>query len=364
LKCREKSHVVIRQLRGKLRQFKLHLEEQTKNGELAQRTLEVQHYRVGLGMQFLKIVLPAGQEAKISAIDGSVWNGYLDWRQKTLAAKKKTIRRDVCQEELLVIRKMFKFALERKLCTDKSIPTWNFKVEDQGATRQRMLPKDYYGVLDAMKGEWLGGAVSDTERHNRQLVFHVFMLASHSGMRSGEIFGLKNRDVDVHSNINQCLIRIRPETSKVRKGRDITVGVSTAGRENDSKVTNYLLSWIQKQRNKQPDDFVFSLLMDGKRDARNIFYQTYNEFRERLAKVGLEWFDLYHCRHWWVTNRLVSEEAIHLIAKAAGTSVSEIEKTYSHVLTAMTTRKFAEKRVQHDLEGAYEVVKKKGKKPK
>ena len=104
------------------------------------------------------------------------------------------------------------------------------------------------------------------------------------------------------------------------------------------------------------DAYFFAPFHDGKSSARNTFYHQYVQLREYLKPEGLDWYDLYHCRHWWVTNRLLAGEDIYQIAQAAGTSVKEIESTYSHVLTAETTRKFNKTRVLHNADGSHQVI--------
>lgn len=69
----------------------------------------------------------------------------------------------------------------------------------------------------------------------------------------------------------------------------------------------------------------------------------------------LGWFDPYHCRHFFITAKLLAGEPIHIVAKACGTSVKEIESTYSHVLTEMASRNFGNKQVVLDEEGGYGV---------
>ena len=52
----------------------------------------------------------------------------------------------------------------------------------------------------------------------------------------------------------------------------------------------------------------------------------------------------------------MQEESPILVAQAAGTSVKEIERTYSHVLTELTTMKFNEKVLKIHDDGSVEFV--------
>ena len=177
------------------------------------------------------------------------------------------------------------------------------------------------------------------------MTLHVINLVESSGMRSGEVFGLKNKDVQDSKGEQEFLIHIDKKTSKVRRDRDITVN------------SHIFASWFRNiRKHKDPGDFVFSPFDTGKTSCRDTFYHQYKSLRLKLKEVNLEWYDLYHSRHMWVTNRLIAGEQIHKVAKAGGTSVREIEKTYDHILTAQITREFNKKQVIHFADGSQEVV--------
>ena len=234
---------------------------------------------------------------------------------------------------------MFLYAKKEKLCTERSLPHWDFVIEKEAPARRRMTQRNYTDVTNAIRS-WVKEAKNEKDLYHRRVLQSICLLISNSGMRSGEVFGLRNRDVDVRATTAECVLTIRPETSKVRKGRRITLSASSGGRAKDTRRINYLIRWIDEyQRHPNPNDFVFSGFDKGSISARDTYYHAYKQLRKKLAEIELDWFDTYHCRHFWITNRLLAEEPIHLVAKAAGTSVSEIESTYSHVLTEPSTRK-------------------------
>jgi integrase len=330
-------------LKELLKRYSLHVEERVRQGQLSPRTWIAQRYRLKSGCEFLKAHYPTGMDTKLTSIDGDRFDGYLKWRQEQVAARGRTIRRDVVRDELLVIRKMFLWAQKARLCTAKSVPNWDFFVERQGPKRPRITYENYRDFFNTVFS-WVNESKDVKDAYQRRVLMYIAVAVSLSGMRSGEIFGLKNSDIERRGKTD-CLVKIRAETSKVRRGRQII-------------VPRMLAKWLNEfQRHKEPSEFVFSPYADGRRSARDVFYHYYKSLRERLKDVGLDWFDLYHCRHWWITNRLLAEEPIHLVAQAAGTSVKEIESTYSHVLTELTTKRFAEKKVVWKPDGSYEVIK-------
>ncbi len=217
-------------LRDLARRFREHLESQVASADIAKRTLEVQRYRVELGCEFMQEKLPAGLDTKVSAIEGKLFEDYLQWRlAKAANGKRGGIRKDVVRDELLVIRKMFKFARKQRLCADKAVPVWDFKVEKAPPTRQRLKTGVYGSVIDTVRS-WVREANEDKEIYHRRLVQHVLLVASNCGLRSGEIFGLTNRDLEIRRSKNECKITVRPETSKVRKGRTVMLFESIGGR--------------------------------------------------------------------------------------------------------------------------------------
>ena len=273
-----------------------------------------------------------------------------------LSAVAKTIRRDVVRDELLTIRQMFRFALAEKLGSERVIPKWTFAVEKEGPKRQRMTQRNYTDFLSTIY-LWIKDARNERESYNRLLLRHFVLVVSNSGMRSGELFGLRNRDLTIRRDAKECLINIRAETSKVRQGRQISFHASYGGNSRRTNQTNYLIRWIDDyQIHKDSHDYVFSTMDDGRVDARDVYYHQYKALRKRLEDKDLAWFDTYHCRHFWITNRLLAGEPIHLVARAAGTSVAEIETTYSHVLGEMATKAFSKRIVEYDDEGGFKVV--------
>jgi integrase len=340
-KVQSGQRILALALKDLVRQFSLHMEKMVEQDQIAPKTWVSQRYRIGLGLEFLKTKYPNGIETKVTDIDGEVFHGYLDWRIETLKAKERTIRRDVVRDELLVIRKMFAYAQKEKMCTALSIPNWDFIVEKQGPRRERINSMQY-GVFLRILLVWVKEAKDKQDWYRRTMAMQIIHLVGMSGLRSGEVFGLRNKDIQFSGN--ECVLSVRAKTSKVRRDRQVVVPMTL------------LKYWIKKQKFDEDTDFLFSPFDSGKKSARDVFYHQYSLLREKLKTVKLEWFDLYHCRHWWITNRLLAEEPIHLVAQAAGTSVKEIESTYSHVMTEITTRGFNRKRVVYQPDGTFKVM--------
>jgi hypothetical protein len=317
------------------------MEERIKQDQLSKNTWGNHKSRISNGFKFLATKYKQGIETKVTEVDGKVFHDYLSWRNET--KKRDTLRRDVIRDELLIIRKMFLWAKKEKLCSDKNIPNWDFIIEKQGPKRQRINIDNFRDFIEIL-GVWTNEVEGVDQRYNRAMLLHICVFISLSGLRSGEAFGLLNRDLEPRGT--DCLIKIRAATSKVRRDRQVLV------------PTQAFQYWLDRRRHTQPAEYLFSPFHSGKVSARDTFYHQYKSLRFKLREKQLDWFDLYHCRHWWITNRLLAEEPIHLVARAAGTSVKEIESTYSHVMTELTTKRFNQKKVVwHQTDGSYEIIK-------
>jgi site-specific recombinase XerC len=340
-KVQSGQRILALSLKDLFKRFTTAMAEQINQGQLSKSTWSNQKSRVTNGLKFLATKYKQGVETKVTNVDGKVFHDYLAWRIET--KKRATIRRDVVRDELLIIRKMFLWAKKEKLCGDKSIPNWDFIIEKEGPKRERINItnfKDFFNVVTM----WTKEAKGADQAYNRALLLHICALVSISGLRSGEVFGLLNSDIE--SRGDEYLIKVRAETSKVRRDRQIVIGAQA------------LEHWLNRRRHTEPKEFLFSPYHNGRVSGRDTFYHQYKSLRIRLADIELDWFDLYHCRHWWITCRLLAEEPIHLVARAAGTSVKEIESTYSHVMTELTTKRFNQKKVVWAPDGSYEIIQK------
>jgi integrase len=344
-KVRSGQRVLDLSLGDLKRQFELHMDRLVEQGGKSKETRKNHRYRIKLGIDFLNTKYPKGLEAKLSQIDGTVFRDYLIWRLTDNKAKGRTLRRDVVRDELLVIRKMFKFARDNKLCSEKTVPSWQFDVEPNGPQRRR-IDGNQFNDFARTTIAWVKEAANTSSYYHRYMVLHLLALVSVTGMRSGEAFGLKNEDIELKGE-NEAVIKVSGTTSKRRRNRVITANTGTFRR------------WLDKRIHKEPDDYCFSPANSGKISARDVFYHQYRSLRESLKRINLEWIDLYHCRHMFITNLIYAGQHLGQIAKVAGTSQGEIESTYDHVLTQVVSREFNQTQVLHRPDGSVKIIKRK-----
>ncbi len=155
----------------------------------------------------------------------------------------------------------------------------------------------------------------------RLMVRDYILALANSCLRVGEAFQLKWGDLlsfETHSNNLLVEIRVRWETSKVRKNR---IFFCRGGQ--------YFKRLKERQKHTNDEDLVFS--MDGK---KSIDHRMLRKHWHALMKgIGitnyyerkLTWYSL---RHYGITQRVVSGVDLIDISQMAGTSVKHIESTY------------------------------------
>jgi hypothetical protein len=155
----------------------------------------------------------------------------------------------------------------------------------------------------------------------RLMVRDYVLALANSCLRVGEAFQLKWGDLlsfETHSNNLLVEIRVRWETSKVRKNR---IFFCRGGQ--------YFKRLKERQKHTNDEDLVFS--MDGKKSIDHRMLRKH--WHALMTGIGitnyyerkLTWYSL---RHYGITQRVVSGVDLIDISQMAGTSVKHIESTY------------------------------------
>jgi integrase len=163
------------------------------------------------------------------------------------------------------------------------------------------------------------------------LAGYYLLVASISGLRTGEQKQLKWKDIRFEQikknkiDIDVVNIRVRKETSKVRKARDFYV--------RDKEYFDDLFKITTPTHTNKPyaNNFVFSY--DGKTvvSQRAILYHFHKILREAEVSYKDRVLVPYSFRHYFITHRIKSGLSYKDIADMCGTSTTQIEKTYYHI---------------------------------
>jgi integrase len=345
--------VVSLALADLFRQYRQELDLSVAREQRRPSTVKNLCTRLGHGMRFLSKALPRQLQTKVGEIDGNLFEQYLPWREADIKGKTSSkASLSMIRDELLTIRAAFHWAVNAKLAPERAVPKWTtFKTPEQ---RRERVTREQYNQVVTLITHWARKKEPTAKgAYYRQLVRHAFLTVSNCGLRSGELFGLKNSDISVDPESQEVVIRVRGETSKKAQDRNTTL--AAVDQEEGGKKVNYLIRWLDEfQIHKKPNDFVFAHFDEGSKPskiypkhtaAREQFYSLYKRsFRLELKKKGLEWFDLYHCRHIFITLRLQADQNPFKIATATGTSLAQIQKTYSHIQSELASREIQQTR--------------------
>ena len=181
-------------------------------------------------------------------------------------------------------------------------------------------------------------SVSKEERAKRVIFAKFIGVMYNTGMRCKEILGLKVNEVyanplddEAGKQVNM-LVKIRATNSKTGRSRVIAAPIK-------KRVDVIKKKQLELGVELQPTDYLF--VNPKSKDRKSYTRENLaNRLRKVLVLSGLQEeldkenrrINLYSARHTWITWRLrYGDVPMHLLARAAGTSVSMIEKTYAHI---------------------------------
>jgi integrase len=168
----------------------------------------------------------------------------------------------------------------------------------------------------------------------------LFVLAIHTGLRQGELLGLKWEDVDLES----CALRVR-RTLATAKGGSILMAPKTKGSRRSVKLTqgavDVLRSHLQRQLQEidkagalwRENGLVFASEIG---EPLNRHHLTSRHFKGLLKRAGLPEIRFHDLRHTCATLLLSKNVNPKIVSEMLGhASIAITLDTYSHVLPNM-----------------------------
>ena len=200
-----------------------------------------------------------------------------------------------------------------------------FARNDAGKARRKITPPES-DQIEALLG------------HSRPSAVDAISVAAATGLRRGELFGLRWRDVDFDENV----IRVRAYNfaGKVEDGR-----FKTDAGERDvplfASIRRPLLERKARERFSDPDDFVFGTSIRTPIDPNNFVRRELKQYAMAAANKtrkklelppwpALRWHDL---RHYAVSVLIEQNASILLIARIAGHADPNVTlRVYGHMM--------------------------------
>lgn len=268
----------------------------------------------------------------VSSLDSQSCYDYAEWRKKQVSSVKSI----TIKNEQKTINTLIKYANKKKY-TD--FDTFEFrkigKSDNETGRRDTFSDEEYNSIVGFLRS-WVAkkNNKNEDERKTRLLIRDLFYIASNTMMRIGELRQLKWGDVEGYENaideighsITLVRIRVRSETSKVRKDRLITV-----------RGGDFFKRLYSSTSFKGKNDFVFCE-KSGDVEIRRL--TLYNMWKGIMNGVEIDYktrnITWYSCRHFGITCRLKAGASVYDIAQIAGTSVAQIEAHYGHFNQSMS----------------------------
>ena len=176
-------------------------------------------------------------------------------------------------------------------------------------------------------------------RYQRELLRDDLLFMANSGLRPNEARQLRWRDLCIEKDAENkpaLVVEVAPTTKTDARTVVCREGTQT-----------YLDRLKKLSRHAEPDDLVFCGY-DGK-PVEN-FNKTFAGILSKLKLLDDRWGKrrtVYSLRHFYCTQCLLTGIPVHVLAKNMGTSITYIEKHYSHVLTVMQAKeRTADQKIQ------------------
>lgn len=308
-------------------------------GELVDKFLDWRHKDVGIGVitegrfgtiqsQCRALLRTKPPSTKVAELDA---NSFYDWRQMR-TSDNSSITPVTIRNETATIGQIFDFAYRNGY---SHIPKMFFRPikisRDDIGKRDTFTLDEYDEMVKFLRTYTAKKLCPDEEqRTERQKVRDYILTLSNTLMRTGElrqltwadVLGYEDR-VDMTGN-KVCLVqlRIRKETSKVRRTRIIWV----RGGEYIKRLKTY-------SSFTEPTDLLFTNRTGTHPLGTRELYRHWDVV---MKGIGIEdhserKLSFYSLRHFGITMRMKSGVPIADVASVAGTSVSHIETHYRHI---------------------------------
>lgn len=249
------------------------------------------------------------------------------------------------------VKKMYRdIAIDEKYITMSEFPIFRYlKVNRETKPKRDILePEEFTELRKWMTYKWCREKnIDDLERLKRRVYGLYLTIQYYTGCRNKEMLGIRWKDISAiptEGKLDQRINRqiyIPVENAKTGKSRSVVAPVAV---QFERIREHYKNAHIEINN----DDYVFINLSKTKRGTNTPYNQPAMEKRlntvllgsgikEKLEQTGRH-VTQYSARHFAATDALMRGVDIYTLALNLGTSVTYIEKTYSHVSSMMKSQ--------------------------
>lgn len=291
-----------------------------------------------------------GENTKVSELDNESCYEYARWcRSHREGVKDVTIR-----NEQATLNHMIKWAYRKGFSHFNFFEFRVLRVRSNEDSRRGVFTLEQYDELVRKMRLWISKkSCSNDEvlRNERFMIRDCILIASNSMLRVGELWQLRWKDVikfedivdDIGYKHKLVTVKVRAETSKVRKERTITV----RGGEYVERLKKHSI-------HTEPNDYIFCGVSGSERFPKKKFYGYWHELMEMVhinyKEDKISWYSL---RHFGITCRLLAGATATQVGMLAGTGTTFIDNHYGH-LNEEIAKSVAMKNFHFDKDGIRE----------
>lgn len=271
-------------------------------------------------------LIPFFGNHNIDTVDAALLRAFEDYREKKLD---RVPAKSTLNNHTAALNRIFDEAVQQGYVTKSQIPDTKFDRYRRKRVERRpdfALPE--YKQLYRFMRSWINKGKKGKSTAMRYLLRDAVLFLANSGIRYGtEFYNLKWRNIELRDNY--LVLTVNGKT-----GRREVIPRSNSKRylERIQERAEDLKS-LSFEEALKVDEYVFRLA-DGTRSLN--LNQT---FRKLMSDSGLgvcprtdKMRTLYSFRHFYITQSLQNNRAsLHTIAKNCGTSVTMLERHYSHL---------------------------------
>lgn len=303
-------------------------------------TFKLKQYFLGKWLEYIKHIgylkTPIDQIPREKTRDYGTW--FLNQPKKDGTSR--SIEK--INNSITEIKKAYKdVAIRDRYISNEQMPEIDkLKEQPDEAYKRDILELEQYNRLwKFMYYKWIPEkGITSQEKQKRIIFYNTLGILYNTGLRPKEYLGLKVNEISTNEADTPELqkthlkIKIRKENSKTGRSRIIVAPIK-------KRVERIKTAYKELGVPHQPQDFlIFNPHSNERKEyTRQSLYQRLQQVLEQsglkkeLEEQGKK-VSLYSSRHAFITWRLrYGNVPIHLLAKAAGTSIDKIEKTYGHI---------------------------------
>ena len=297
-----------------------HQEDRYKSGQISLGRFS------GIKTQLKHYLSFIGKTTRISNFQGKEFRKYRQYRMEKGGAKTLT----TVLNELLTFKHMYEWGKSEGYIGQKYLFDYGeIRIGKDECKRDGFEIEEYKQLINTSKNfhQKVNKTLTNYDEvvYYRKLLHDFLLLMGRTGFRTSECMKLRWSDCRWNNDKDGSVtMTVRKENTKVRKQRVITC------------VVGNILDRIKTySKSLKHEDFVFSHYSKSNLTIRDKIYDYYKELKQEV-KLKHENFDeeldIYGIRHYFITLHLrVAKTDMYSIARFCGTSIREIEKTYSHI---------------------------------